>query len=122
MQPILQQKYKNKRRKMCIKHIYKHFPLSNTLYAIFNRNIKNQIQLHRRYNTNNLKNRKMTNHLHFRAKNETTCNFRAKNEIPLNGNCLQSNIIFKVTVNAVYKEEIIYLGVIERAWKQKFLT
>ena len=89
--------------------IDQHFPISNKLHAIFNRNtvkvsysctqnMSSMIKSH---------NKKLINK---DVKELKSCNCRVKSECPLNGQCQVTDIIYKCTVLSPDKPNKVYLG------------
>ena len=92
------------------------------MYKLFNRNtvkvsyscmknIKSIINIH---------NKKILNET--QKKKEKTCNCRNGTSCPLNGDCLENNIVYEGTINCNkpnYKEKI-YFGIAETSFKQRF--
>ena len=53
--------------------------------------------------------------------NTPTCNCRVKESCPLNGNCLQSNVIYKCSVTSSNQNtEANYIGLTENTFKDRF--
>ena len=102
--------------------IDKHFPPHHRLHKIFNRNnvkisysctknIKNIINNH---NMNILNNK--TNEI------QRSCNCRNRDACPLNGFCLEGNIVYQgtVTSNEINYKPHHYLGIAEESFKSRF--
>ena len=96
-----------------------HFPKSNKLHAIFNRNtvkvsysctqnMSSMIKSH---------NKKVINK---DVKESKSCNCRVKSECPLNGQCQVTDIIYKCTVLSPDKPNKVYLGTAEGDFKKRF--
>ena len=96
-----------------------HFPKSNKLQAIFNRNtvkvsysctqnMSSMIKSH---------NKKVINK---DVKESKSCNCRVKSECPLNGQCQVTDIIYKCTVLSPDKPNKVYLGTAEGDFKKRF--
>ena len=99
--------------------IDQHFPKSNKLHAIFNRNtvkvsysctqnMSSMIKSH---------NKKVINK---DVKESKSCNCRVKSECPLNGQCQVTDIIYKCTVLSPDKPNKVYLGTAEGDFKKRF--
>ena len=99
--------------------IDQHFPKSNKLHAIFNRNtvkvscsctqnISSMIKSH---------NKKVINK---DVKELKSYNCRVKSECPLNGQCRVTDIIYKCTVLSPDKPNKVYLGTAEGDFKKQF--
>ena len=96
-----------------------HFPKSNKLHAIFNRNtvkvsysctqnMSSMIKSH---------NKKVINK---DVKESKSCNCRVKSECPLNGQCQVTDIIYKCTVLSPDKPNKVYLRTAEGDCKKRF--
>ena len=96
-----------------------HFPKSNKLHAIFNRNtikvsfsctqnILSMIKSH---------NKKVINK---NVKESRSCNCSVKSEYPLNGQCQVSDIMYKCTVLSPEKTNKVYLGTSDGDFKKRF--
>ena len=96
-----------------------HFPKSNKLHEIFNRNtvkvsysctqnMSSMIKSH---------NKKVINK---DVKESKSCNCRVKSECPLNGQCQVTDIIYKCTVLLPDKSNKVYLGNAEGDCKKRF--
>ena len=99
--------------------IDQHFPKSNKLHAIFNRNtvkvsysctqnMSSMIKSH---------NKKVINK---DVKKLKSYNCRVKSECPLNGQCQVTDIIYKCTVLCPEKPNKVYLGIAEGDFKKRF--
>ena len=99
--------------------IDQHFPKSNKLHAIFNRNAvkvsysctQNMSRMIKSHN------KKMINK---DVKESKSCNCRVKSECPLNGQCQVTDIIYKCTVLSPDKPNKVYLGTAEGDFKKRF--
>ena len=102
----------------------KNFPKNHRLHKIFNRNnlkvsysclpnVSRIISAH---------NKKVLNHpTDTNNENEKLCNCRRKNECPLNGNCLEKEVIYKCNVKKVDTEEgKHYIGLTANSFKQRW--
>ncbi|KAL9983795.1 hypothetical protein ACROYT_G006025 [Oculina patagonica] len=101
--------------------IDKHFPKSNKLHKIFNRNnlkvsyscttnMANIIKSH---------NQKILNESNA-ASSEKKCNCRNKNLCPLDGTCLTKNIIYEATVTTTSGNSRTYIGMTEHEFKTRY--
>ena len=97
----------------------KHFPPSNKLHKIFNRNtvkvsycctqnVANIIKSH---------NKKLISPSN---QKKLSCNCRNKKECPLDGKCRSENIIYKCVATATGHLDKVYLGTAEGDFKQRF--
>ena len=97
----------------------KHFPKTNTLLKIFNRNtvkvsysctenMANVIKSHNKKTT-------MSN-----EKSVAACNFRNKGGCPLDGLCQTNVIIYKCAVSTKNMTEKVYLGTAEGDFKKRY--
>ena len=86
--------------KIFLKLVDKHFPKSNKLHKIFNRNTlkvsysctENMAQIIKKHN------KKITNTTD--KSTNPACNGRIKTKCPLNANCLQPSVIYQVTTKS----------------------
>ena len=102
--------------------IDKHFPPNHRLHKIFNRNnvkisyscTKNVKSIINNHNMKILSNK--TN------ENERKCNCRKKEDCPMNGLCLEGNIVYQgtVTSNEVGYKPSHYLGIAEESFKSRY--
>ena len=84
----------------------KHFPRNHKLRKIFNRNtikisyscMNNTKQIIDNHNKRILNSFQHTDDIEDNTTHSKTCNCRQKNKCPLNGNCLQSSVIYQATV------------------------
>ena len=99
--------------------IDQHFPKSNKLHVIFNRNtvkvsysctqnMSSMIKSH---------NKKVINKY---VKEWKSCNYRVKSKCPLNGQCQVTDTINKCTVLSLDKPNKVYLGTAEGDFKKRF--
>ena len=104
--------------------IDQHFPKSNKLHAIFNRNTvkvsysctQNMWSLVKSHNK-----KKMLKKVVEKDVNELkSCNCKVKSEYPLNGQCQVSDIIYKCTVLLPDKPNKVYLRTAESDFKKRF--
>ena len=104
--------------KSFLKLIDKHFPTTNELHKIFNRNTvkvsysctENIAQIIKKHNKVITSEKRPT---------QPECNCRTKSTCPLNGNCLATNVIYQATTKSTTDQERIYLGLTEGTWKQR---
>ena len=105
--------------KLFLKLLDKHFPKTNQLSKVFNRNtvkvsycctenISSIIKSH---------NKKV---LSEKIESVIPCNCRVKNECPLNGQCQVKDIVYKCTVSTSVKPDRVYLGTAEGFFKTRF--
>lgn len=52
--------------------------------------------------------------------NTLPCNCRNKNECPLNGNCRQSNVLYKCVASTPNEPDKTYIGITEREFKTRY--
>ena len=107
----------------------KHFPKENKLRKIFNRNtikisyscMNNTKQIIDNHNKRILNASKHTDKSTDNSVDNKSCNCRQKNSCPLNGNCLQSSVIYQATVkrNDNNTSET-YIGLTENAFKTRY--
>ena len=98
--------------------IDKHFPKSNNLHKIFNRNTvkvsysctENMSQIIKKHNKEVTSNKVTA---------PPDCNCRKKDQCPLNGNCLATNVIYQATAKSTTNQEKVYIGLTEGPWKQR---
>ena len=101
--------------------INKHFPKSNKLHKIFNRN-----NLKVSYScTTNMANIIKSHNQKILNENSTTssekkCNCRNKNLCPLDGTCLTKNIIYEATVTTTSGNSRTYIGMTENEFKTRY--
>ena len=95
-----------------------HFPKSNKLHAIFNRNT-----VKARYScTQNMLSmiKSQIKKVIKDVKELKSCNCRVKSKCPLNGQCQVTDIIYKCTVLSPDKPNKVYLGTAEGDFKKRF--
>ena len=107
----------------------KHFPKENKLRKIFNRNtikisyscMNNTKQIIDNHNKRILNASKHTDKSTDNSVDNKSCNCRQKNSCPLNGNCLQSSVIYQATVkrNDNNTSET-YIRLTENAFKTRY--
>ena len=105
--------------KTFLKMVDKHFPHTQRLHKIFNRNtikvsyssMSNAQQLIKKHN-NFIENK--------RNKTTLNCNCRDKNGCPLNGNCRTENVIYQCTSLTKNNVKKVYLGVSEGEFKKNW--
>ena len=96
-----------------------HFPKSNKLHKIFNRNtvkvsycctenLSSIIKTH---------NKKVTNE---KITPRDQCNCKNRNDCPLDGNCQTSDIIYKCIASTTVNPDKIYLGTAEGNFKKRY--
>ena len=110
----------------------KHFPKGNKLRKIFNRNtlkisyscMNNTKQIIDNHNKRLLKlsenQQNDNNDVRSTDNNKKTCNCRQKDACPLNGNCLQSSVVYQATVTR--KDNLTtetYVGLTENDFKTR---
>lgn len=100
VQQTVERKRKNKRRNIFIKLIHKHIP-PYTPYVTGTQQNNRKVQQKNSHQTADTK--------------EPTCNCTAKSECPLNGSCMQNNVIYQAIVKSADNEETNTYG---RKWKQ----
>ena len=109
----------------------KHFPEDHKLRKIFNRNIikisyshmNNTEQIIDNHNNCILYSSKHINDTadNTNTKDTKTCNCRQKNTCPLNGNCLQSSLIYQATVTRKDNSTTeTYIGLTENDFKTRY--
>ena len=100
--------------------VNKCFPKSHRLHRIFNRNnlkvsysclpnVSRIISSH---------NKKILNPKPI--ENQKSCNCRKKTDCPLNGNCLEKEVIYKCKVNAPNSDSKHYIGLTANSFKQRW--
>lgn len=101
--------------------IEKHFPLHHKFRKLFN---KNNIKLS--YScTKNMKNiilnhnRKLLSEENTNVNPDTLCNCRNAEDCPLEGNCLEKELVYKASV-ITNQNENFYLGLTEREFKTRY--
>ena len=108
VQPPIQQKRQHQYRTQFLALVDKHVPKDHKLRKIFNRNtikisyscMNNTKQIIDNHNKRILNSSKHINDTadNTNTKDSKTCNCRQKNTCLLNGNCLQSSLIYQATV------------------------
>ena len=109
----------------------KHFPKDHKLRKIFNRNtikisyscMNNTKQIIDNHNKCILNSSKHINDTadNTNTKDTKTCNCRQKNTCPLNGNCLQSSLIYQATVTRKDNSTTeTYIGLTENDFKTRY--
>jgi hypothetical protein len=109
--------------KVFLKLVDKHFPPSNKLHKIFNRNTikvsysctKNLERIIKGHN-NALLNKNDIE----KDKKTKNCNCKQKNNCPLDGNCLTKNVVYKCVVSSKNVPDKQYIGLTEGEWKKRF--
>ena len=97
----------------------RHFPTSNKLHKIFNRNtvkvsysctenITKIIKSHNKNVTNNI------------VKTPLPCNCRVKSDCPMDGKCRNENSIYKCIVSVPHQPDKTYIGLAEGEWKTRY--
>ena len=97
----------------------KHFPRSNKLNKIFNRNTVKVSYSCSENMTNIIKghNNKLTN---TKVQQQLACNCRVKSDCPLNGDCLKESIVYKCTACTIQQLKKVYLGLTEGEFKTRY--
>ena len=109
----------------------KHFLKDHKLRKIFNRNtikisyscMNNTKQIIDNHNKRILNSSKHINDTadNTNTKDSKTCNCRQKNTCPLNGNCLQSSLIYQATVTRKDNSTTVtYIGLTENDFKTRY--
>ena len=97
--------------------IDKHFPKTNKLHKIFNRNT---IKLS--YSCTKNMGRIIKSHNKKITTTKTTenldCNCRSKQNCPMDGKCRSSNVIYKCISSVPNKPDKVYIGLTEGEWKK----
>ena len=116
---MLQSKRQNEHWQAFLRLVEKHFPKSNKLHKIFNRNTlkvshsctENMAQIIRKH----------TKEITKISDKSTTpvYNCRIKTKCPLNGSYFQPNVIYQATTKSKNNPEKIYIRLTERPWKQR---
>ena len=110
--------------KIFLSMIDRHFPKTNSLHKIFNRNtikvsyscMPNVNQTIRNHNKKLLQ-----QHRNEKAPTETTCNCRQKESCPLKGHCLTKCVVYKATVTeTVTNKQETYVGLTENTFKTRY--
>ena len=105
--------------KSFLKLIDKHFPRSNKLHKIFNRN-----NIKVSYSCTENVDRIIKSHNKKVSSPPLTepppCNCRVKTNCPLNNNCRVSSVVYKCEVTAPNTEKKVYIGLTERDFKQRY--
>ena len=106
-----------------------HFPRDHKLRKIFNRNtikisyscMNNTKQIIDNHNKRILNPSGNTSVPADNTKNNKTCNCRQKNACPLNGNCLQSSVVYQATVTRNDNNTAeTYIGLTENDFKTRY--
>ena len=99
--------------------IDQHFPESNKLHVIFNRNT---VKVSYSFTQNMSRIIKSHNKIVINkdVRELKSCNCRVKSECPLNGQCQVTDIIYKCTVLSPDKPNKAYLGTTESDFKKRF--
>ena len=99
--------------------IDKHFPISNKLHKIFNRNnIKVSYSC-----TKNVERIIKSHNRNVTSKDQAIippCNCRNKDNCPLNGKCRSSNAVYKCDVITPNQPSKTYIGLAEGEWKKRY--
>ena len=109
--------------KIFLKLVDKHFPPSNKLHKIFNRNTikvsysctKNLERIIKGHNY-----ALINKNEHIKEKNTDYCNCKQKIDCPLNGKCLSKNVIYKCIVSSQNNPDKQYIGLTEGEWKKRY--
>ena len=99
--------------------LLKHFPKSNKLHKIFNRNTvkvsycctENLYYIIRSHNKNVINGKKPTN---------VKCNCRNKSVCPLDGTCQQNDVICKCITFTSFNPDKVYVGTAEGEFKKRY--
>ena len=105
--------------------IEKHFPETNKLHKIINRNtikvsysclpnVKQMITNHNKHLLQGHNNKKET------PNNVKLCNCREKASCPLNGKCLAKCVIYKATVTETTKNQESYIELTDNEFKTRY--
>ena len=105
--------------KKFLKLVDKHFPRTNSLHKVFNRNnlkvsygtTENMKQIINKHNKKVLTKKE--------NKKTDECNCRKKEECELNGNCMRTEVIYKATAATTINPEKTYIGITEGPWKYR---
>ena len=99
--------------------IDQHFPESNKLHVIFNRNT---VKVSYSFTQNMSRIIKSHNKIVINkgVRELKSCNCRVKSECPLNGQCQVTDIIYKCTVLSPDKPNKVYLGTAEGDFRKRF--
>ena len=127
VQSTVQQKRKNKRGKIFLNLVDKHFQPSNCLHKIFNRNsvkvsyscMDNCKSIISKHNTRILSTPKSTTQTSS-STNSATCNCNNSNECPLQKKCLLDCIVYKAEVVTNNSEPKEYIGMTGNTFKKLF--
>ena len=99
--------------------IDKHFPKTNKLHKIFNRNT---IKLS--YSCTKNMGRIIKSHNKKITTTKTTenldCNCRSKQNCPMEGKCRSRNVIYKCIASVPNKPDKVYIGLTEGEWKKRY--
>lgn len=107
----------------------KHFPKDSKLSKIFNRNtvkisyscMNNTKQIIDNHNKRVLNSSKSTDNSADSTAQIKSCNCRQKSSCPLNGNCLQSSVIYQATVTRKDNNTTqSYIGLTEKSFKTRY--
>ena len=119
--PPFSMEVKTKIGSLFLKLIKKHFTPNHPLHKILNHkslklsysclpNVKSLIS-----SSNNKILQEPSNN-----QNVRTCNCNRNQTCPMNGNCLQSNLIYKATIKSTNSEEQIYIGSAGNTFKERY--
>ena len=97
----------------------KHFPRSNKLNKIFNRNTVKVSYSCTENMANIIKghNNKLTN---TKVRQQLACNCRVKSDCPLNSDCHKESIVYKCTACTIRQLKKVYLGLTEGEFKTRY--
>ena len=120
VQPPFSQSVQSNIGKQFIHLIDKHFPKSNALHKIFNRNsckisyssINNMGAILKQHKAKILKPETQNT--------ECGCNCRTKADCPLEGACLTPSLVYKATVNTENERPMHYIGMTEHEFKSRY--
>ena len=110
------------------KLIDKHFPHNNKLHKLFNRHTvrvsyscsENMKSFINRHNKTILQNHDKQNTTR-RTNDSRLCNCRNRNDCPIQGDCLQTNVVYKAEITTTDNNETkTYIGVTANEFKTRF--
>ena len=96
-----------------------HFPKSNKLHKIFNRNTV-KVSYSCTDNISSIISSHSKKLMKNNAPNTKPCNCRTKSKCPLNGQCKSQDIIYKCTVETSGNRYKVYLGTAEGDFKKRY--
>ena len=106
-------------QKRFLQLLHQHFPPSNKLHKIFNKNTVKASYCCTQNVASIIKShiKKLIN---TSIKNTLQCNCRKKHECPLDGKCRAENIVYKCVASLDWYPNKVYLGTAEGDFKQRF--